>query len=46
VDYVHTIKGLAAYRSGQGLHGAGYAEAFCLLERPAFVELMAALETP
>ena len=33
VDYCHTARGLAAYRSGAGLHGHGYAEAF-LLVRP------------
>jgi len=43
VDYLHTIRGLAAYRSGQGLHGRGYAEAFCVLERTPFTELMASL---
>jgi LmbE family N-acetylglucosaminyl deacetylase len=31
VDYCHTARGLAAYRSGAGLHGHGYAEAFLLL---------------
>jgi len=40
VDYRHTAEGLAAYRSGQGLHGAGYAEAFCVLTRAAFAEVV------
>lgn len=31
VDYVHTARGLAAYRSGAGLHGTGYAEAFLVI---------------
>jgi LmbE family N-acetylglucosaminyl deacetylase len=40
VDYVHTFRGLAAYRSGHGRHGTGYMEAFLLLERAAFIELL------
>jgi LmbE family N-acetylglucosaminyl deacetylase len=43
VDYRHTIRGLNAYRAGHGLHGRGYAEAFCVLERNAFLELMGQL---
>ena len=43
VDYGHTLRGLAAYRSGQGLHGSGHAEAFTLLERAPFLELIAAV---
>jgi LmbE family N-acetylglucosaminyl deacetylase len=43
VDYRHTIEGLNAYRSGHGLHGRGYAEAFCVLEREPFLELVAQL---
>jgi LmbE family N-acetylglucosaminyl deacetylase len=44
VDYVHTLRGLAAYRSGHGLHGRGYAEAFLVLERAPFLGLLAALD--
>ena len=35
IDYARTAKGLAAYRSGQGMGGIGYAEAFasCLAAR-------------
>jgi LmbE family N-acetylglucosaminyl deacetylase len=40
VDYLHTAKGLAAYRSAQGLHGRGYAEAFLVLEPGPFIELV------
>ena len=40
VDYVHTFRGLAAYRSGHGRHGTGYMEAFLLLERGPFIELL------
>lgn len=40
VDYRHTAQGMAAYRSAQGLHGRGYAEAFCLLEPDAFIDLL------
>jgi LmbE family N-acetylglucosaminyl deacetylase len=40
VDYRHTIRGLNAYRAGHGLHGEGYAEAFCVLERAPFLELV------
>ena len=31
IDYVRTATGLAAYRSGQGMSGRGYAEAFCVV---------------
>lgn len=41
VDYLHTAKGLAAYRSGQGQHGRGYAEAFSVMSTGAFAELLA-----
>lgn len=44
VDYVHTLRGLAAYRSGHGLHGRGYAEAFLVLDRDPFLELLDALD--
>ena len=44
VDYVHTFRGLAAYRSGHGRHGTGYMEAFLLLERGPFIELVGLLE--
>lgn len=40
VDYLHTTRGMAAYRSAQGLHGRGYAEAFCVLSPQAFLELL------
>jgi len=40
VDYVHTFRGLAAYRSGHGRHGTGYMEAFLLLQRAPFLELV------
>jgi len=40
VDYTHTTRGLAAYRAGHGLHGRGYAEAFTVLDRDPFLELM------
>ena len=43
VDYVHTFRGLAAYRSGHGRHGTGYMEAFLLLERGPFIELLESL---
>lgn len=40
VDYLHTARGMAAYRSAQGLHGRGYAEAFCVLSPKALLELL------
>jgi LmbE family N-acetylglucosaminyl deacetylase/SAM-dependent methyltransferase len=40
VDYLHTSRGLAAFRSAQILHGRGYAEAFVLLTKDRFLELM------
>jgi N-acetylglucosamine malate deacetylase 1 len=43
VDYRHTARGLAAYRSGQGLHGRGYAEAFTVLSAEALATLVAQL---
>lgn len=39
VDYLHTARGLAAYRSAQGQHGRGYAEAFTVLDADALAEL-------
>lgn len=44
VDYRHTARGLAAYRSAQGLRGRGYAEAFAVVSLEALGELLAALE--
>lgn len=43
VDYRHTARGLAAYRSAQGLRGRGYAEAFAVLSPDALVALLDAL---
>ncbi|MGH9165906.1 MAG: PIG-L deacetylase family protein [Acidimicrobiales bacterium] len=43
VDYARTAAGLGAYRSGQTRHGQGYAEAFCVLGRAAFLELVGLL---
>lgn len=40
VDYVHTARGLAAYRSAQATSGRGYAEAFLVLEPEPFLELV------
>lgn len=40
VDYLHTARGMAAYRSGQGLRGRGYAEAFCVLSPSGLLELL------
>jgi N-acetylglucosamine malate deacetylase 1 len=45
VDYRHTARGLAAYRSAQGLHGEGYSEAFCVLRPDAVVELLRTLDS-
>ena len=39
VDYLHTARGLAAYRSAQANSGRGYAEAFLVLEPDPFLEL-------
>jgi N-acetylglucosamine malate deacetylase 1 len=44
VDYVHTARGLAAYRSAHALHGQGYAEAFVLLDRARFIDLLGRLD--
>lgn len=44
VDYRHTARGLAAYRSAQGLRGEGYAEAFAVVSPEALGELLAALD--
>lgn len=41
VDYVHTARGLAAYRSGQGLGGRGFAEAFCVVTASQLGDLVA-----
>jgi LmbE family N-acetylglucosaminyl deacetylase/SAM-dependent methyltransferase len=43
VDYLHTSRGLAAFRSAQVLHGRGYAEAFVVLAKNRFAELMGTL---
>jgi LmbE family N-acetylglucosaminyl deacetylase len=40
VDYVHTARGLAAYRSGAGLHGTGYAEAFLVIRPDELASLL------
>jgi LmbE family N-acetylglucosaminyl deacetylase len=40
LDYAHTARGLAAYRSGQGLGGRGYAEAFCVVRDDELLELV------
>jgi LmbE family N-acetylglucosaminyl deacetylase len=40
VDYQHTARGLAAYRTGAGLQGDGFAEAFCVLDRDQFQGLI------
>lgn len=40
VDYLHTARGLAAYRSAQGQHGRGYAEAFTVLSAEALTEML------
>lgn len=42
IDYVRTASGLAAYRSGQGLGGRGYAEAFCVVAAGELDGLVAA----
>jgi N-acetylglucosamine malate deacetylase 1 len=44
VDYRHTARGLAAYRSAQGLRGRGYAEAFSVVSPGSLIELLAALD--
>jgi N-acetylglucosamine malate deacetylase 1 len=44
VDYRHTARGLAAYRSAQGLRGAGYAEAFAVVSPAALGELLSRLQ--
>ncbi len=44
VDYRHTARGLAAYRSAQGLRGRGYAEAFAVVAPDALRELLEALD--
>jgi LmbE family N-acetylglucosaminyl deacetylase len=43
VDYLHTARGMAAYRSGPLLLGQGYAEAFLGLGRDGFRELLDSL---
>ena len=40
VDYTHTARGLAAYRSGAGLHGVGYAEAFLVIDPAGLDQLL------
>jgi LmbE family N-acetylglucosaminyl deacetylase len=40
IDYVRTTMGLAAYRSGQGMSGRGYAEAFCVVPAARLHELV------
>src|ERR1700738_1365383 len=40
VDYTHTARGLAAYRSGAGLHGVGYAEAFLVIDPAELAQLV------
>ena len=44
VDYRHTARGLAAYRSAQGLSGRGYAEAFVVLSVDALGELVSSID--
>lgn len=44
IDYIHTSRGLAAYRAGQGLGGRGYAEAFLVVARAAYAELLARVD--
>jgi N-acetylglucosamine malate deacetylase 1 len=44
VDYRHTARGLAAYRSAQGLRGRGYAEAFAVVSPESLAALLDALD--
>jgi N-acetylglucosamine malate deacetylase 1 len=46
VDFVHTARGLAAYRSVHCMHGRGHAEAFTLLHPSEFRQLVRAAERP
>ena len=41
IDYVRTAKGMAAYRSGQGMGGRGSAEAFCVVTAAQLHDLLA-----
>jgi N-acetylglucosamine malate deacetylase 1 len=45
VDYRHTARGLAAYRSAQGLRGQGYAEAFAVVSPEALADLLDTLDS-
>ncbi|MBK5224290.1 MAG: PIG-L family deacetylase [Acidimicrobiia bacterium] len=43
VDYVHTARGLAAYRSAQGLRGRGHGEAFTVVDGDGLRDMLGRL---